>query len=111
MATGPTNTKRIAELETAVALLEAAVRALQDTPAQVGVGITASNLNDRVEAEIKPLNDRIRAFQAILQGYELVLMERQVTSQEIANAIKRAPKWKELTQAQEAIVGDLLQSV
>lgn len=111
MATGPTNTTRIAELETAVALLRADVQALLDAPAQVAVGISASNLNDRVDSEIKPLTDRIRALQAILQGYEIVLMERQITSQEIANAIKRTPKWKELTQVQAAIVGDLLQSV
>ena len=91
--------------------LESRVKELEEQPAQVAAGITAGNLNDRIESEIKPLNDRIRALQAILQGYELVLMERQITSQEIANAIKRTPKWQELTPAQAAIVGDLLQSL
>jgi uncharacterized protein with PIN domain len=40
-----------------------------------------------------------------------LLMERQITSQEIADAIKRTSKWRELTPAQVASAGDLLQSV
>ena len=104
MAKGSTNTQRIAALEATVA-------ALQETPRTVAAGITAANLNDRIEQEMKPVNDRLRAFQVILQGYERVLLEHQITSAEIAEAIRDSAKWQELTQAQKEIVGDLLQSL
>jgi hypothetical protein len=102
MAKGPTNKERIEALEVAVA-------ELQRRPTTVATGITASNLNDRVEQEIKPLNDRIRALQAIVQGYESVLRAHKVTSQEIKKAIKSSGQ--QLTGDQKAIVVILLQSV
>jgi len=102
MAKGPTNKERIEALETAVA-------ELQRRPTTVATGITASNLNDRIEQEIKPLNDRIRALQVIVQGYETVLRAHKIAPKEIENAIKSAGQ--ELTKGQKAIVGDLLQSV
>jgi hypothetical protein len=36
--------------------------------------MTSRNLNDRLAQELKPLNDRIPALQAIVQAYETLLV-------------------------------------
>ena len=63
MPRGPTSTQRIEDLEERIARLER--RSIR-----VVAGMTSRNLNDRLAQELKPLNDRIPALQAIVQAYE-----------------------------------------
>jgi len=106
MPRGPTNTRRIEDLEERVAKLER-------RPAQVAAGNTGRNLNDPLAQELKPLNDRIRALQAIVQAYETVLVAilqaYGIEANQIGNAVKLPSQ--ALTPDQQKIVRDLLRSV
>src|SRR5438477_7900423 len=79
MPRGPTNTRRIEDLEERVANMER-------RPARVAAGNTGRNLNDRLAQELKPLNDRIRALQAIVQAYETVLDVGKLSGVEFPSA-------------------------
>jgi hypothetical protein len=101
-----TNNQRIEELEERVAKLE-------QRPARVGDGMTARDLNNSLTRDVKPLNDRIRALQAIVQAYETLLMAifqaYGIEADQIARAVNMASQ--ELTPDQQNVVRDLLRSV
>ena len=105
MPRGPTNSQRMKDLEERVAKLER-------RPARIAARINR-NLNDRLEQELKPLHDRIRAIQAIAQAYETLLVAifqaYGIEADQIANAIRLASQ--KLTPDQQDIVRDLLRSV
>jgi hypothetical protein len=106
MPRGPTSTQRIEDLEERIARLER--RSIR-----VVAGMTSRNLNDRLAQELKPLNDRIPALQAIVQAYETLLVAifqaYGIEADQITNAIKLASQG--LTQDQQKIVRDLLRSI
>jgi hypothetical protein len=106
MPRGPTSTQRIEDLEERIARLER--RSIR-----VVAGTTSRNLNDRLAQELKPLNDRIPALQAIVQSYETLLVAifqaYGIEADQITNAIKLACQG--LTQDQQKIVRDLLRSI
>jgi molybdopterin converting factor small subunit len=100
---GPTNSQRIEDLEERVAKLER-------RPARMAGRIIS---NDRLEQELKPLHDRIRAIQAVAQAYETLLVAifqaYGIEADQIANAIRLASQ--KLTPDQQNIVRDLLRLV